>query len=384
MSKYFMLVLLLALCLPLASAQREDSPPYAERGQYKVGTMDFVLEDAERPLNVTIWYPVDPENRESQKTIHRVFFTLTIEGQAIKNAEPAQALQAFPLVVLSHGSGGSRLLHRNLTELLASYGFIVMAADHPGNNFVDALQGIDNFVLNYALRPTDVLRQIDYAEALNQAGQFAGLIDMANVAVVGHSFGGTTVLQTAGARLNFDNLRDWCADPQGRENICFLLDDEAEIAQLRGYETVPSGSWAALSDSRIKALVAYAPWNAIGLDLSAINVPSLIVVGAADATAPHDRDAATIFNQLPSPTYFATFQLGGHYLYIDECPANLRLGADLYGACSDPVWDMDRAHDIINQLTVPFLLHYLQGDESAAAALQADSVHFRGVTYLSK
>jgi hypothetical protein len=49
--------------------------------------------------------------------------------------------------------------------------------------------------------------------------------------------------------------------------------------------------------------------------------------------------------------------------------------------CSDSVWDMDRAHDLINHFTTAFLLATLKDDAEAAAALAPDAVSFPGITY---
>jgi hypothetical protein len=53
----------------------------------------------------------------------------------------------------------------------------------------------------------------------------------------------------------------------------------------------------------------------------------------------------------------------------------------IYQLCSDHVWDMDRAHDLINHFTTAFLLAELYEDTDAAAALAPDTVQFFGVTY---
>src|SRR5690242_1644491 len=42
--------------------------------------------------------------------------------------------QDLPLVVISHGSGGSRLSHRTLARHLARNGFVVAIPEHPRNN----------------------------------------------------------------------------------------------------------------------------------------------------------------------------------------------------------------------------------------------------------
>ena len=53
----------------------------------------------------------------------------------------------------------------------------------------------------------------------------------------------------------------------------------------------------------------------------------------------------------------------------------------LFFLCADPVWDMDRAHDLINHFTTAFLLATLKGDGEARAALAPDAVQFPGVQY---
>ena len=50
--------------------------------------------------------------------------------------------EGWPLIVFSHGSGGMRNGYVFLTEMLASHGYIVMAADHgpPPQNSSSSLQ----------------------------------------------------------------------------------------------------------------------------------------------------------------------------------------------------------------------------------------------------
>ena len=46
-----------------------------------------------------------------------------------------------------------------------------------------------------------------------------------------------------------------------------------------------------------------------------------------------------------------------HYIVGDTCDATPWLiDMGLAFVCSDPVWDMDRAHDLINHFTTAFLL----------------------------
>ncbi|KAB2862348.1 MAG: hypothetical protein F9K46_07185 [Anaerolineae bacterium] len=53
----------------------------------------------------------------------------------------------------------------------------------------------------------------------------------------------------------------------------------------------------------------------------------------------------------------------------------------LFDRCSDDVWDMQRAHELINHFATAFFLAHLKGDADAAAALLPGAVDFVGVEY---
>lgn len=68
------------------------------------------------------------------------------------------------------------------------------------------------------------------------------------------------------------------------------------------------------------------------------------------------------------------------FLYgCDDAPWYVDSG--LFGFCSDPVWDLDRAHDLANHFVTAFLLATLRGDTDAAAALSPAAVNFPGILY---
>src|SRR5690348_18237975 len=58
------------------------------------------------------------------------------ELHATRGAKPISG--AKPLVVISHGHGGSDLGHHDLAVYLASHGFVVATLQHPKDNFTDA------------------------------------------------------------------------------------------------------------------------------------------------------------------------------------------------------------------------------------------------------
>ena len=77
-----------------------------------------------------------------------------------------------------------------------------------------------------------------------------------------------------------------------------------------------------------------------------------------------------------------TLESAEHIVFINGCAAVPGLLEAGYGwACADPVWDMNRAHDLINHFVTAFLLTELKGDPEAAKALVPETVSFPGIQY---
>ena len=72
------------------------------------------------------------------------------------------------------------------------------------------------------------------------------------------------------------------------------------------------------------------------------------------------------------------FEGAGHTIY-GQCPPAFIEGS--FPFCFDPVWDIAAAHEVIDHLSVAFLLTTLRGDEDARAALAPEAVSFPDVTY---
>ncbi len=116
-------------------------------------------------------------------------FTLEVATDAPLEAETPRAL-----VVISHGSRGSPLVHRDLAVHLAHAGFVVALPEHPGDGRSDVShygtpQNLEN-------RPRHLRIVLDalFSDAAVGARLASG------VAVVGHSMGGYTALALAGGQ----------------------------------------------------------------------------------------------------------------------------------------------------------------------------------------
>ena len=98
-----------------------------------------------------------------------------------------------PLIVISHGNGGSHLGYRTLADYLARHGFVVAMPEHPRNNrnnneLAGTAENLEN-------RPRHLRRAIDW---MFTSEQFGSRLRSNMVAIVGHSLGGFTALALAG------------------------------------------------------------------------------------------------------------------------------------------------------------------------------------------
>src|SRR5258708_4735138 len=78
-------------------------------------------------IDVALWYPSNAA--EAGRSFGTYRMQVSMNAQA--------ALGKFPLVVVSHGTGGSSLSHYRFALALARSGFVVAAPEHPGANYRD-------------------------------------------------------------------------------------------------------------------------------------------------------------------------------------------------------------------------------------------------------
>ena len=199
------------------------------------------------PVPLLVLYPANSPERPEK------FGPYTMP--ASRNAPIADGL--FPLVVISHGTGGSHLLYRNLAVHLAHYGFVVLLPEHPRNNRNN--NDLAGTAANLANRPRHLHLAIDWAYSHDDFGPH---LETGAVAVIGHSMGGYTALAIAGG-------------------IPTAFPHETPDRQSRRVDVSP--------DDRVKALVLFAPaaaWFMAPDALHAVRVPMLMLTAEHDPHTP--------------------------------------------------------------------------------------------------
>lgn len=170
--------------------------------QAQVGQASFPLSD----LPVTLTYPTAAATRPV------TLGPFTIDVALNAPVRPGR----HPLVVVSHGNGGSAIADFALASALAKAGFVVAQPLHKGDNFRDTSRAGPEA---WRTRPVEVTQVID---ALARSPQWSGAVDTTRVGVHGMSAGGGTALALAGAQWSMLNLVRHCNQAMEHDpGFCF-------------------------------------------------------------------------------------------------------------------------------------------------------------------
>ena len=397
---YGLAVLAAGLLITACTSAQPSTPSlsYAARGMHVVGYRSFTTTGAQQqPLTLRAWYPARRPDNERPATITYTAPNkfdeqitpgkeITSVGQALPDAQPEQTDEPYPLVVFSHGYALSPIVYSTLVEHYASQGYIVLAPEH-NETFDQSLTGFWKALID---RPVDIHRTIDYAELLTKPGALmAGLIDMDNIAVVGHSYGGYTALAAGGARFDFAAYKTRCATLTADNPLNFFCDPvvpkEADMATRAGLPSTPSGLWPSFGDPRVKAVISMAG-DAYLFDqrgLAELKVPVMAMGGTVDEGTPYMWGAKPTYDYAGSKNKtLITFPGAGHMLFVDPCENLPWVQNSFYrdGFCIDAVWDK-RPLDIVAHYTTAFLRDTLNADPRARAALAGQQPHLDHVEY---
>jgi platelet-activating factor acetylhydrolase isoform II len=142
-------------------------------------------------LLTTIWYPAMGSAVEQPLQIPGLtIFTL---GNVAQNASVLSTPAKFPLILLSHGTGGTALSLAWFGTALAARGYIVAGVNHPGNNAAEPYT-VEGFSTWWE-RARDLSEVVD---ALLKDSTFGARIDANRIGAAGFSLGGYTMIEIAG------------------------------------------------------------------------------------------------------------------------------------------------------------------------------------------
>ncbi len=353
-----------------------NAPELAPRGKYAVGvrTLEVINKNQvdvlkskagidplyDRSLMIEVWYPaVIPTGQKALETYKstlglfndpkRPLIPYTYFGRALRDAQPDRSEGKYPLVIVSHGYPGSRLLLSYLTENLASKGYIVVSIGHTESTYSDRA-GFQSTLLN---RSKDVLFVLNQMTAFSDQGSkhfLSGIVDTENTGIVGYSMGGYGVLNVAGAGYS-----------QKMDSTFATLSGGSHAIRVR---LAGQPEYLASLDPRIKAVVAFAPW---GMQrgawdkegLKGLKTPTFFIAGSLDDVSGYEDGIKAIYDgAIYANRYLLTYQNARHNVAPNPPPVETLaegVNPNEYNHYSEPSWNEYRLNNNNQHFVTAFL-----------------------------
>lgn len=360
------------------------APDLAAYGRLAIGVRTLRVTDPNRPdvlktkaggptarydrtLTLEVWYPASLAPGQKAEGTYRTItrdpsLSVTLAGRAVRDAAP-QAGSALPLIIISHGYPGNRLLMSHLGENLASKGFVVASIDHADSTYDDQ-QAFSSTLYNRPLDQLFVLREMARLGA-DRASFLHRLVDASRTGIVGYSMGGYGVVNVVGGGFSDASVSSAQAPPN----------------RMLAERATSDPSYLSSLDARVKAALAIGPWgmqngfwDAEGL--KGIRTPILFVAGSADQVSGYETGTRALFEGAVNATrYLLTFLNAGHNAGA-PIPAPVETltpvdpqRANPFTHYADPVWDTTRMNNILAHFATAFFDRYVKGDETKQAYL---------------
>lgn len=321
-------------------------------GQHYDSTRANWSNDGPRPLIWSAWYPTYPETRAAPVRGQAGLFDLGKVGVEA----PFAASGAVPVVLLSHGTGGTAESLGWLAGALAHQGWVVLGANHHGNTGLEPYRAEGFLCWWERAKDLSVLLR-----ELQRNGPFAGRLDLKRVVAVGFSLGAHTALCLAGARCDVARFERWAKDQgsDGRGPREFPH-APAALPHLLHTSQAFKRSWQAQSDlyrdPLVGAVYGLAPPPPVqGFDLrnlAALSLPVRLVASEGDREAPFQIGAKWLQEQNPQFELRLFGKDVGHYAYLG-LPADPRQKDQLELFVDPPCFDRQAFHrEIIKDLSI--------------------------------
>lgn len=374
-----------------------SAPELAGYGRYAIGVRTLQATDRNRPdilntkeggptarydrtLTLEVWYPAALAAGQKPGGDYRAItrdpgVTVTLHGQAVRDATPLADAAPFPLVIISHGYPGNRFLMSHLGENLASKGFVTVAIDHPDSTYDDQ-KAFGSTLYNRAFDQLFVLNEMERLGKPNSGSFISGRLDASRTGIVGYSMGGYGVVNVIGGGYSKASETITGAPPN-------------KLLAERG---AGNTDYRKTMDARIKAAIAIAPWGMAGgfwdaEGLKGIATPVLFVAGSADEVAGYEKGTKAVYQgAVNADRYLLTFINANHNAGAPiPAPAETYVAAEpgkpaAFAHYADAVWDTVRMNNILDHFATAYFDLYLKGEQEKKAYFDGWKGFKRGTT----
>lgn len=265
----------------------------------------------QRPLPTEIWYPtlekkvLDQEKGKNQKMLFKSIST-------IPNAKVSD--KKFPILLVSHGTGGNRFSLTWFVERMVKEGYIVVSLDHYGNS---TFHKLPREFVKWWERAIDV--QYVLTSILNDE-EIGQNINTSKIGGVGFSLGGYTNIALAGGYVdrNVDENEEDREMPPEFPKTDEVIDFDTDSLIVSSYLKYKDH----VKDNRIKSFFVMAP--AIGFGFNSeeqtqeITAPIFIVAGKGDSNTPVKKNAEHYHSLIKTSQLHLFGEDVNHYVFLNE------------------------------------------------------------------
>lgn len=275
--------------------------------------------DGARPLSWAAWYPA---GEEAVMTVPAKP-TWFKKGAVARDAPLTRSNLPHPLVLLSHGTGGSIAGLDWLAHRLAQHGFVALAVNHHGHTGVEPYRA-QGFICLWE-RARDLSALLDdrsWRKALD------GSID-AEASVAGFSAGAYTAMLLTGARVKYSQFEpdNPIKSPiRGPREFPNLVDELPKLHENPIFRDSWDRRRSDYKDKRFRTATIIAPGRSVlGFALQSLNAiqsPIKIFGGDDDTIAPPTECCGWLHNNVPKSSLEILTGGIGHYTFLSEGTAN--------------------------------------------------------------
>ncbi|MEO9512989.1 MAG: hypothetical protein ABJN84_07395 [Flavobacteriaceae bacterium] len=272
----------------------------------------YVDESRNRPLPTEIWYPtVDNLTKDASEENQKLIFKTieTIPNATIQNGK-------YPLLIISHGTGGNRFSLTWFVEKMVMEGYIVVSLDHYGNS---TFNKIPREFVKWWERAIDV--QFVLTAVLDE-NEIGSKIDTTRIGGVGFSLGGYTNIALAGGYV--DRMMGEDEKPEDRkmpaefpqtDEIIDFEKDSLIVSSFNKYKD-------SVKEDRIKAFFVMAPAIGFGFhskeQTKEITAPVFIIAGKGDTNTSIKSNAENYHSLIETSQIHLFDENVGHYVFLNE------------------------------------------------------------------
>ena len=205
-------------------------------------------------------------------------------------------------------------------------------------------------------RPQDISAVLDAVYGLPEEHSLSGRLSD-DVVLAGHSFGGYTSFLLAGTGIRLGVFDLACERGDVPPEACDYWDATGRALHDAGFR-----------DDRVDIVVPMTPTGAeaFGAGLAEIEIPTLLMTGAADATTTNAAEGDPIWNSLEGENKLRVdFPLAGHFSFTNVC----ELGVLADDGCGPGFTPSSEFHPVVNAYVMAFARHHLWGDEEVVPIL---------------